>query len=355
MPGLIAGIVTGALATIGLVCILGRAHRRVIRRLFGLREGRMTIETLGLAIHAPEHRERVAGILTHFAGGFNTMLAGRTFAEWQSYCKELPSHYQPFAHVGAAMGYPLRRQGFYGPESFESQVVKAHPQFRYPYYAGLGFWGGIRGYGPRRLERLTRGLDPLYRYLCYEGYGFKHGLLDFRRDHDPFGRLMVLEGYARQAAFQGAGGALYFQFMDEPEELMAALRALGPYAIDAASGVGLASVFVHPDRLETACDVARRMDEVWHPAVHQGMCFGLKARYIHDVEQFEQDMSRRPASVREAVFASIRECDRIELQVRDAGGDDAYRQWREHLAAWMTHHVEYPLASYRSPARRLAP
>ncbi|MEK7730477.1 MAG: hypothetical protein AAB363_01330, partial [Planctomycetota bacterium] len=69
------------------------------------------------------------------------------------------------------------------------------------------------------------------------------------------------------------------------------------------------------------------------------MCFGIKARSINNVEQFEHDTAGLDSPVKDAIFASIRECDRIELLVRAERrqpvaqrltgllADDAYRQW----------------------------
>ena len=60
-------------------------------------------------------------------------------------------------------------------------------------------------------------------------------------------------------------------------------------------------------------------------------------------------MDRLEPRVKEAALASVRECDRIELEVRSEGGDDQYRRWRERVAAWMASHVEYPLAGLKHP------
>ncbi len=340
----------GALVTGAAVYLVQGSRWRGVMKLFAIRETTMTLERLGFDVTTEEHRAKVEGVLQHFAGGFNRMICDARFASWKDYCNALPSFYRPFAHEGAAMGYPLRRLGMYSGEAFEAEVVRAFPQYRYLYYVGLGFWGGMRGFTPSRMCSLTRELDPLYRYLCYDGYGFKHGFFG-ERQGKAVAPLMRLEGYARHAAFQGLGRSLYFHYMDaDPEVLVDRLRELNEYGADAASGVGLASVFINDEQLDVAIDLAARMDAAWQPAVQQGMCFGLKARCINDVERFENWMQNQPACRQEAVYTAIRECDRIELQVRDEGREDAYRQWRERLAFWMEAHVDYPLGPMKPAA-----
>ena len=89
----------------------------------------------------------------------------------------------------------------------------------------------------------------------------------------------------------------------------------------------------------------------WRPHYHLGMCFGLKARSINDLDRFERDMTRLEPRVREAVYASIRECDRIELLVRSEQSENGYHVWRNRVTNWMASRIEYPLASVRVPRR----
>ena len=311
---------------------------------FQLSPRRMTVARLGLKVTVAAHVERVNTILRSFIGGFNTMISPRSYQACQGHCDSLPSLYQPFAHEGLAMGYILRNGFRYRADVFEEQIVKPRPEFRYLYYVGLGFWSGMRNYHPHRLQRMVDGLDPLHRYLCYDGYAFTRAFFHYpRRGASALDRLSGFEGYARHAAYQGVGRAFYFLFMDEPQTLIERIGELGDYARDAAAGVGLAAAFVNPDRLEVALDLARKMPHTSQPHIHLGLCFGLKARAINDVDRFEKDMSRLPSDVQNAVFASIRECDRVELLIRSETGDDGYCQWRERVSDWMNDHIVYPL------------
>ena len=72
---------------------------------------------------------------------------------------------------------------------------------------------------------------------------------------------------------------------------------------------------------------------------------------INNVEQFERDTAGLDSKVKGAVFAAIRECDRIELLVRAERGNNGYRDWRVRVTQWMADHIEYPLAGVRTPQR----
>jgi hypothetical protein len=242
------------------------------------------------------------------------------------------------------MGYTARHLFRYDPAEFERTLVKPRPEMRYLYYVGLGFWSGIRNHPPAKLERTVDGLDPLHRYLCFDGYGFKRAFFDYPRDPAAFRVLDALPGYARNAAYQGVGRAFWFLYMHRPDVLVERMRGLGVHAVDAAAGVGLASVFVFPDRLAVAQRLGQAMPAEWRDHFHLGMCFALKARSINDQDQFERWMSAAPASVREAAYASIRECDRIELLVRSEPGSDGYRQWRSRVTEWMAGRIDFPMS-----------
>jgi hypothetical protein len=312
----------------------------------------MTVGRLGLAVSDAANVDRVNSILVHFVGGFNQMLTQPTVDACRRYCDRLPVLFQPFAHEGVAMGYTLRHLFRYDAGRFEESLVKVRPDFRYLYYVGLGFWSGMRGHALRRLHRVTAGLDPMYRYLCYDGYGFKHAFFDYPGDPSRLRRLDGLSGYERNAAYHGVGRAMFFLFMDRPDLMIDHVASLGDMAEEAAAGIGLAAVFVNPDRLQLARELARAMPARWRPHFHLGMCFGLKARSINNLDQFETDMAEVDEPIRDAVFASIRECDRVELLVRSEDRDDGYREWRQRVTAWMTGHIVYPLSEVVPAADR---
>lgn len=337
----------GGAAAAGLLLLVVTGAWRHAMRPFALRPSRMTVQRLRLCVSDPADVQRVNTILASFAEGFNAMIARPAADAWQRYCDARPALFEPFAHEGAAMGYTVRKLMRYRPAEFERRIVKPRPEMRYLYYVGLGFWSGIRGHSPRRVDRIVEGLDPLHRYLCYDGYGFKHAFFDFPKKPDALRRLDGLSGYARSAAYQGVGRALWFLYLDRPDLLIEKMRGLGDHAIDAAAGAGLASVFVFPDRIEVAQRLGRQLPVEWRDHFHLGMCFALKARSINDQDQFERWLAGAPQPVRDAAYASIRECDRIELLVRSEPGGDGYRQWRARVTDWMSDHIVFPMAGLR--------
>jgi hypothetical protein len=303
----------------------------------------MTVRRLRLQITDPGDIERVDSILASFATGFNQMIAMPSESAWQSYCQSQSAFLRPFAEEGAAMGYTLRRLFRYDAADFESRIVKPRPEFRYLYYVGLGFWSGMRNHRAGRVEQIVNGLDPLHSYLCYDGYGFKRAFFDYPRGADALTILNTFEGYARNAAYQGVGRALHFLFMGHTDLIIERTAALETYAADAAAGVGLAAAFVNPDHLAREFELGRRMPQEWQPHFHLGLCFGLKARSLNDLDEFDRNLALLPLATQDAIRASIRECDRIELLVRADGEPDGYRRWRERVTDWMTENIEFPL------------
>ena len=326
-----------------LVVCLGTGWWRVGFTPFAIPARKMTVERLGLCVAGPEDAKRVNGILASFAGGFNAMITAPRMKAVRAHCESIGPLYRSFAEEGMAMGYTLRRLFRYDPASFESQIIEQGPGFRYLYYVGLGFWSGIRNHSGQRLTGITQGLDPLHRFLCFDGYGFNYAFFEYGKDPEVLRRLDGLDGYARHAAYQGVGRAFWFLFSGDPERLIEHAARFGEYSGDIAAGVGLASVFVNPDRLDTARDLANKMPQEWHDDFHLGMCFGLKARSINDPDEYARNLGLLDAGGREAVTASIRECDRVEAAVRGEMGEDGYRRWREQVTAWMASNVSYPL------------
>lgn len=329
----------------GLFLITGRW--RLLFWPVAIRPHRMTVGHLGLDVTDPTDIERVNSILNSFAGGFNTALLSPSSNEWRVYCEALSSINRPFAHEGAAMAYVPRHLLHYDPEQFENDLVRQRPGFRYLYYVGLGFWWGMRKVSPSRVMRMTRTLDPLHQYLCYDGYGFSQAFFHYRTKPQALRRLDLFDGYARNAAYQGVGRAFYFLFHSNPEKLTANMESLGDMARDAASGMGLAAAFVNPDRLDRAQGLALRLPRELWPDFHLGLCFGMKARSINDLDQFENELDRLDPDVQAAVRACIRTCDRVELLVRDRIKHEprfeAYQAWRTEVTSWMAKHITYPL------------
>jgi len=339
-----------ALAAVAAMVATLTGRWRLAFAPFRIKPRQMTVSKLGLEVHDPANIARVDRLLASFADGFNAMITARSPEAVERQCDAQPMLFSPFAHEGMAMGYTLRNLFRFDGQAFERDLVKRWPELRYLYYVGLGFWSGMRRHGAARLEQITRNLDPLYRHLCYDGYGFACGFFDYPDNPSALTRLHRITGYARNAAYQGVGRSLWFRFMDRPEMLVTEIDKLGEYAADAAAGVGLAAGYVNPDRLERAQAIGRELPMAWRPHFHLGLSFALKARSIQDPDRFAQDLADMPAPVHEAVWASVRECDRIELQVRAEHRPDGYAVWRSRMTQWLANHIEYPMAAVRQVA-----
>ncbi len=349
--GVMTYIVLTASILVGVSAVTG--WWRLSFAPFRLSRKRMNVDRLGLCFTSTRDVQHVNRLFESFLGGFNSMICGPSWQAWQRFAGARPSLYSPFAQEGAAMGYMLRHLGRFNPEEFERSIVQANPNFRYLHYVGLGFWSGIRNHHERKMKRIVDRLDPLYRYLCYDGYGFKQSFFGTDGDSATLASLDKFDGYAKNAAYHGVGRALWFRCMPQVDLLIERLTALGDFAGDAAAGVGLASVFVNPDRLGEARGLALQLPPNWHDQFHLGMCFGLKARSISDPKQFEIDLSRIDSAQREAIWASIHACDRIEAQVRQE--KLSYREWRAGVRDWMRSHIHYPLAGLRSTESQATP
>ena len=347
-------MIVTATAILVFACLVlaGTGWWRLAFRAAAIRPSQMTVEKLGLLVNSPEDVARVDAILGHFAGGFNAMISARNEAGWRNHGQSIEPLYESFAQEGVAMGYTVRSLFRYNARDFEATVVKPRPEFRYLHYVGLGFWSGMRNHSAARLAKIVEGLDPLHRYLCYDGYGFKKAFFEYRKNPDVFRQLDALDGYAANAAYQGVGRAFYFLFMGDPDVLIRHIRQTGDNAKDVAAGLGLAAAFVNPDRLEKARSLGLALPEEWRAHFHLGMCFALKARSINDRNYLERCVEKEAAGVREAVWASIRECDRIELLVRSRLGElgaDGYGQWRRQVTDWLGEHIEFPMVGVSAP------
>lgn len=304
----------------------------------------MTIDALGLRVHQPDHRERVHGVLDAFTRGFNAGLCSSTVDAGLDECDRVDRFYRPFAHEGLAMSYIPRRLMRFDAVSFDRELASRRPEHGYLYHVGLGFWWGSRRAEPRRVHSAIEPLDVLHRYLCFDGYGFQQAF--FSAPRDPFAlRFFGFNRYARNAAFQGVGRALYFLLLDDPEGMIAALRRAGEHFNDVVAGLGLAAVFVHLDRFHEVIDLATRIPPAGRSSFQLGMCFGLKARALTDPALFRDVLSGWDPQARRAATAAVEACDQCEAGVRSRGMDDGYRVWRSELQSWLETHLEYPMAS----------
>ena len=304
----------------------------------------MRWDRLGMRLRTRNDQQRVETVCEVVAGGFNAMICGPDDQSWWDYCQGLEPHWQPFAREGASMGYALRHVLGPGRGRFEQNVVRAHPEGTYMYYVGRGLWHGMRYGKTARLDRETETLDAMYGMLCYDGFGFKYGFFDYGKILGLTERLMGLAGYRRRAAMQGIGRTLWFQFMNDADRLVAEIRRFDPRAhADLAAGLGLASVFVHTNALEAVWSLAASMPEAWRSDFQLGLSFGLRAREMNGPAYFEECLTRIPQARRKGIRQAMRECDRIEREVRASGQADGYRLWREGLTEWMDNNLKYPM------------
>jgi hypothetical protein len=309
----------------------------------------MTVSALGFHVHDPADVATVENICGAFAGGFNMMLTAKSRRRGWEFSDSQPMFLRPFAEEGAAMAYPLRDMFRFTPERFERDVVARRAQYAYLHYVGLGFWHAMRNSAPQKVGRIVSRLDPLHGMLCWDGYGFKVGFFDYERDPSAVGRLAEITGYARHVAHQGLGRSLWFRYLGDPNRLIEALESLGPFAPDAASGVGLASTFASINRPAQAFRLVEQFPEVWRGHALLGMTFGYKARALCSPEFFDCKIATLDQERRGAIRAAVAQCDLVESQVGREGGSDGYRRWRDRLIEWLEEHVEYPFAALHRP------
>jgi hypothetical protein len=322
---------------------MGKLWRTMLRPL-RIKPERMNWRRLGMQLAGRDDQERVERICEAVAGGFNAMISCPGEEDWAAYCDGLEVHYRPFAREGAAMGYLLRHPLGAGRKRFERAVVQAHPEGTYMHYVGVGLWHGMRSEKAGRLEKCTADWDPMYRMLCYDGFGFKSGFFDYGSIHERATRFRSLEGYRGRAALQGVGRSLWFRFMNNPERLVSEIRGFGEEArADLAGGLGLASVFVHVDKLEPVWELAGEVPGEWRGQFQLGMAFAFRARELNDPDYFEECLSKLGDARREGIRAALGECVRIEGEIRSRREEDGYRLWRERLSGWMEENLSYPL------------
>ncbi len=255
------------------------------------------------AIRSDHGRDLVARLGEAFLGGYNTMLRTASIDEVARQGLAVEAHFRPFFFEGAAMGYLPRGwlSAGYDARSVERDLHAMHPDYRYLYYVGLGFWFGMRHpRDPSRIERLAPYLDPIYLPLCYDGFGFKTGFFDFPTRPGALRRLDRVPAQYRAAAWQGFGRALFFVYMDDPEGFDR-LRDRLPAAHreDLETGRALALAFTgvdHPARLLAHLDAA--VDDRQRAARLLGITWALTAREMTDAAYLKSCLASGPAAGR---------------------------------------------------------
>jgi hypothetical protein len=173
-----------------------------------------------------------------------------------------------------------------------------HPDFRYLYYVGLGFWLAMRH--PRRplaIERLGEHLNPMYVPLCYDGFGFKVGFFDYPGRPEARRLLDRCPAERRAAIYQGFGRALFFVHMDDEAAFRRERDAAGgEHREDMELGRSLALAFTSVDRPEIiAAHVAAAPDEADLRARLTGVTWALTARAMNDAIYFRRCVESAPA------------------------------------------------------------
>ena len=78
----------------------------------------------------------------------------------------------------------------------------------------------MQKHSPEKVGRIAGGLDPLHQYLVDDGYGFKTAFFDYRSNPPSRRTLDRLNGYGRNAAYQGVGSAFWFLYRDEHDAMI---------------------------------------------------------------------------------------------------------------------------------------
>jgi hypothetical protein len=252
------------------------------------------------AIGRPEGRRLVARLGEAFIGGYNATLRLESLRQVAEQGAAVDPHFRPFFFEGAAMGYLPRGYLFSGftPKSAERDLLEMHPDFRYLYYVGLGFWLAMRH--PRRplaIERLGEHLNPMYVPLCYDGFGFKVGFFDYPGRPEARRLLDRCPAERRAAIYQGFGRALFFVHMDDEAAFRRERDAAGgEHREDMELGRSLALAFTSVDRPEIiAAHVAAAPDEADLRARLTGVTWALTARAMNDAIYFRRCVESAPA------------------------------------------------------------
>lgn len=246
---------------------------------------------------ATGEEERIRRIVEAFFAGFNTMVARGTGERVRDTCEGVGALYKPFCYEGSAAGYLPRgyfRWG-YGLSRAEEALDATDPGHTLLHYVGLGVWAGLRnGAGPESASRIADGVrDRRHRSLVWNGYGFAHAAL-LPRDAAPGEgpepcRAVAAPGAA--ACAHGYGRGLWFRHMGDEA---GALRVCGPpedpLSGACVTGVGLASAFVHPDRMDHLLEAKDRVPEDRREEFLQGVRAALLVRHQSDARYLEESI-----------------------------------------------------------------
>jgi hypothetical protein len=290
------------------------------------------LRKLNFAITTQKHEQRVREIFTAFFGGFNAMLAGREISEARAACESFSPLLRPFAHEGAAMGYPFKAvfSPKYRMQDFSDVMRSLSPDYFLMHYIGLGFWCGmVYRLWPSRVRRVADGLSPFYKYLCYDGFGFKLGLFHYLKNPGVVETFLHFNDYARQACFQGFGRSLWFLFMDAPDLIKQHIASLDrQYAGDCYSGLGLAVAFTQIDDLSSAFKLSDSVEPQYRADYFLGMMLALYTRRMTGSDYLTQCLDKLEPWQKTIALSGLQSCDERFQDVAARFSDRYYEEWR---------------------------
>jgi enediyne biosynthesis protein E3 len=241
----------------------------------------------GFHARSPQAQRTLEHIGTQFLTGFGHAMVSRDAAEVARLLDDVERPYQGFAYEGASMALaitdamtPWRRHRV---RAFLAGPAAPHV---YMVHVGIG-WAMARL--PRRLWRGVVPADPLLRWLAVDGYGF-HQAYFATREYVTRQRPLEIavpwpdpSGYARRAADQGVGRALWFVCGADVEHLA---TTVGAFAQDRRgdlwSGAGLAATYAGGVDA-TEIEKLRKLAAGYRRELAQGSAFAAKARLFADL------------------------------------------------------------------------
>lgn len=294
---------------------------------------KIDLEKFGFKITTPEHEQRVRNILTAFFAGFNAMLSGKRMSDVRAACDKFSPLLRPFAHEGAAMGFPFKAifSSKHKVRNFTQAMETLSAEYFLMYQIGIGFWCGmVYKSFPHLVRRTADHLHPFYKYLCYDGFGFKVGLFHYLKDPNSLNVFFKFEGYSRHACFQGFGRSLWFLFMDSHQLIKDSIARLSAtYRGDCYSGLGLAVTFTNMDDLRVAFKFSDEIESEYLVDYFLGMTIALYTRRGIDADYFNECLNVLESWQKSIALAGLRSCDERFTDVAARFSKGQYEEWRK--------------------------
>ena len=135
--------------------------------------------------------------------------------------------------------------------------------------------------------------DRRHRSLVWNGFGFARAALRPEEGEAASGLApcRALDSEDAPACAHGYGRGLWFRYLgDEEGGLLACGPAEDPLQIACVTGIGLASTFVRPDRLDRALETGNRLPQEQKEAFLQGARAALLVRHQSDADYLERSI-----------------------------------------------------------------